>query len=74
MTVIGTEGTAQEERRSLRAPLTGPWPEPWRPGPGARPRAEYWDPRTATWLPCPPEGRPPEGRPAVSRRGGRAAG
>ena len=54
MTVIGTEGTAPEERRSLRAPLTGPWPEPWRSAAWGRPSGEYWDARTATWLPCPP--------------------
>ncbi len=27
-----------------------PWPEPWRSYRGARPRTEFWDEATATWL------------------------
>ena len=34
----------------------GPWPEPWRHAPGARPSSDYWDVTSATWrtrLPVP---------------------
>ena len=27
-----------------------PWPEPWRSYRGARPRTEFWDDATGTWL------------------------
>ena len=27
-----------------------PWPEPWRSYRGARPRTEFWDEASATWL------------------------
>jgi hypothetical protein len=34
---------------SARRPAQSPWPEPWRPATGARPRTEYWDVETAGW-------------------------
>jgi hypothetical protein len=33
-----------------------PWPEPWRSYRGARPRTEFWDDATATWLSRGPAG------------------
>ena len=27
-----------------------PWPEPWRSARGARPRTEFWDAATASWM------------------------
>ena len=31
----------------------GPWPEPWCAQPWNRPRSQYWDLLTGTWVPCP---------------------
>ena len=38
----------REGRREQPA-VRYPWPEPWRPGGGTRPRTEYWDVWTAGW-------------------------
>ena len=38
-----------EARHELPAPRY-PWPEPWRSYRGARPRTEFWDEASATWL------------------------
>ena len=39
-------------------PVRRPWPEPWRPGLGARLRTEYWDVTTASWRSREPFPRP----------------
>ncbi len=39
-----------EPARHQLAATRYPWPEPWRSYRGARPRTEFWDEATATWL------------------------
>ncbi len=51
---------AQDEIEILATAL--PWPEPWQPRPGARPRTEYWDVATASWQSCPAPAVVPEPR------------
>ena len=53
----GVEAPSQRGRGQAKA--RHPWPEPWRPGAGSRPRTEYWDVATASWQAVPvPRPRP----------------
>ena len=63
---------ASPDPGAAAAPAGGPWPEPWCAQPWNRPRSQYWDMLTGTWVPCPQASDPGNADRPADRPGPRA--